>query len=135
MQQFNNSAIVLWLHGWFFHNAYLSKNITDPMPAYDTMVEALKDLKDRGFTTDFNLAFDAIECKTTGVCLQPEAFEIVEHYRFEGETNPSDASIIYAIEEKNGAMKGVLVSAYGMYSEAASDEMVRKLSVHETPGH
>ncbi len=105
------------------------------MPAYDTMVEALKDLKARGFTTDFNLAFDAIECSNTGVCLRPDAFEIVEHYRFEGQTDPSDASIVYGIKEKDGEMRGVLVSAYGMYSEAASDDMIRKLSVHEIPGH
>jgi len=103
------------------------------MPAYDTMVEALKDLKARGFTTDFNLAFDAIECRDTNVCLRPEAFEIVEHYRFEGDTNPSDSSILYGIQSKDGNMKGVLVSAYGVYSEAASDDMIRKLAVHE--GH
>ena len=103
------------------------------MPVYDTMVEALKDLKVRGFTTDFNLAFDAIECRHTGVCLRPEAFEIVEHHRFEGETNPSDSSILYGIQSKDGTMKGVLVSAYGVYSEAASDDMIRKLAVHE--GH
>jgi hypothetical protein len=113
------------------YNHYLSENIPDPMPAYDTMMEALKDLKDRGFTTDFNLAFDAIECRETGVCLRPEAFEIVEHYRFEGETNPSDSSIVYAVKAKDGNMKGVLVNAYGVYSEAASDDMIRKLSVHE----
>ena len=101
------------------------------MPVYDTLVDALKDLKDRGFTTDFNLAFDAIECRQTGVCLRPDAFEIVEHYRFEGETNPSDSSIIYGIQSIDGNMKGVLVSAYGVYSEAANDEMIRKLAVHE----
>jgi hypothetical protein len=101
------------------------------MPAYDNMLEALKDLKDRGFTTDFNLAFDAIECRDTGTCLRPEAFEIVEHYRFEGETNPSDASILYGIQAKDGKMKGVLVSAYGVYSEAASEDMISKLAMHE----
>jgi hypothetical protein len=67
--------------------------------------------------------------------LEPDDFEIVEHHRFEGETNPSDSSIIYAIESKDGAMKGVLVGAYGMYSEAASDGLIRKLQVHELPGH
>jgi hypothetical protein len=106
-----------------------------PMPAYDTMVDALKDLKSRGFTTDFNLAFDAIECRQTGVCLLPDAFEIVEHYRFEGNTDPSDESVVYAIQAKDGDMKGVLVNAYGMYSESASDDMIRKLTVHETPGN
>ena len=105
------------------------------MPVYDSLLEAIKGLRSRGFTTDFNLAFDAIECRHTGVCLRAEEFEIVEHYRFEGETNPSDSSIIYGIQSKNSTLKGILINAYGVYSEAASDEMVRKLSVHEQPGH
>ena len=105
------------------------------MPAYDTLVEALKDLKRRGFVTDFNIAFDAVVCNETKVCLLPDQFEIIEHYRFEGETNPSDSSIVYAIHSKDGKMKGTLVSAYGVYSEAMNDDLIRKLSVHETPGN
>lgn len=104
------------------------------MAFYDTMVDALNGLKLRGFTTDFNMAFDSLQCTATGICLRPEEFEIVEHYRFEGETNPSDSSVVYGIVSKDGTMKGVLVNAYGTYSEAASDDMIRKLSIHETPG-
>ncbi len=100
------------------------------MPSYDTMTEALDDAKERGYTTDFNLAFDALKCNSTGVCLAPDQFEIVEHYRFEGETNPSDSSILYFIEAKDGSMKGVLVSAYGAYADPASDAMIQKLKVH-----
>jgi hypothetical protein len=103
------------------------------MPAYDTLTEALQDMKSRGFTTDFNLAFDNIQCQATGICLRPEEFEITEHYRFEADTNPSDSSVVYGIQAKDGSMKGVLVNAYGVYSESASDNMIRKLSVHETP--
>jgi hypothetical protein len=101
------------------------------MPAYDNLVEALDDLKARGFTTDFNLAFDKVECKATGTCLRPEEFEIVEHYRFEGETNPSDSSVIYAIKAIQGDMKGVLISAYGAYSDEIHNSMIQKLAIHE----
>jgi len=102
------------------------------MPVYDNMVVALNDLKSRGFTTDFNLAFDNIRCSASGTCLTPAQFEIVEHYRFEADTNPAENSVIYAIEAKNHGMKGVLISAYGVYSDAVSDDMIRKLSVHES---
>jgi hypothetical protein len=101
------------------------------MPVYDNLIEALTNLKKRGFTTDFNIAFDKIECKTTGSCLAPSQFEIVEHYRFEAETNPSDSSVIYAVQSKDGSMKGTLISAYGMYGDAVSDNMIRKLQMHE----
>lgn len=103
------------------------------MHVYENLVDALKDLKKRGFTTDFNIAFDSLRCASTDVCLSPSQFEIVEHYRFEGETNPSDSSVIYAVEAKDHGMKGTLISAYGVYSDSISDSMIRKLSVHETP--
>jgi hypothetical protein len=101
------------------------------MHVYENLVDALKDLKQRGFTTDFNIAFDNIECRSTGVCLSPSQFEIVEHYRFEGETNPSDSSVIYAVQSMDGSLKGTLISAYGMYADAVSEHMIRKLKVHE----
>jgi hypothetical protein len=100
------------------------------MHAWNTLSEAMNALKARGYITDFNLAFDQIICNETGVCLLPSQFEIVEFYRFEGETNPSDSSILYAIESKDGAMKGVLVSAYGVYSEDMDDTLLRKLTMH-----
>ena len=99
------------------------------MHSYETVSEGLTDLKKRGFTTDFNLAFDNIKCNETGMCLSPSQFEIVEHYRFEGNTDPGDEAVLYAISSKDHSMKGVLVSAYGMYSEQISDDMIRKLSV------
>ena len=101
------------------------------MPAYDTVTEALKDLKARGFTTDFNIAFDKIKCGTTGKCLSPSEFEIVEHYRFEGNSNPSDEEVVYAIASKDGSLKGVLVNAFSIYSDSVDDALVRKLQVHK----
>ena len=100
------------------------------MQTYDTLVDALNDLKQRGYTTDFNIAFDHVKCIETGVCLAPSQFEITDFYRFEGMTNPDDSVIVYTIEAKDGSMKGTLVSAYGVYSDPVNDEMLQKLSVH-----
>lgn len=100
------------------------------MHTYDTLVDALNDLKKRGYTTDFNLAFDQLKCISTGACLAPSQFEITDFYRFEGMTNPDDSSIVYAIEAIDGGMKGTLVSAYGVYSDPVSDDMLQKLKVH-----
>lgn len=41
-------------------------------------------------------------------------------------TNPDDSSVLYVIESKDGNRKGTLVSAYGMYSEGMSEEMIQK---------
>ncbi len=101
------------------------------MKIYDTLLQALNDLKLRGFTTDFNIAFDNVQCAATGTCLNPSQFEIVEHYRFEGKNDPDDSSVLYAISAKDGSLKGVLVNAYGVYGDAASDELIKKLAINE----
>lgn len=103
------------------------------MRQYDTLVDALNDLKQKGYTTDFNLVFDQLKCSATGECLSPAQFEITDYIRFEGMTNPDDASILYLIEAKDHSMKGTLISAYGIYSEPVSDEMVKKLAITKTP--
>lgn len=98
------------------------------MKDYETMVEALNDLKERGFTYDFNLISHGLESKVEGetIVLSPAEFAIEEIYRFEGMTNPSDSSVLYAITS-NGGLKGTLVSAYGVYADAMSNEMIEKL--------
>lgn len=99
------------------------------MANYDTLFVALNSLKERGFTKDFNIAFDKLICTDSNECLNPHEFRIIETYRFEGETNPSDEAVLYAIESIDGTTKGVFVSAYGVYADAMSDEMIQKLAI------
>ena len=99
------------------------------MHAYDTLLDALNGLKKRGYTIDFNLAFDHVKCVDSDICLSPSEFEITEYYRFEGISNPADSSVVYAIAAKDGSMKGVLVTGYGMYSERLNEEMLHKLKI------
>jgi hypothetical protein len=99
------------------------------MKTYDTLVEAVQDLKKRGFNEDFTLQNDSIVCNH--IKFAPEDFEVVEVYRFEGMSNPDDSSVLYAIEGRNG-MKGVLIDAYGAYAGGLNREMILKLQY--TPG-
>ena len=96
------------------------------MKNYNNLVDALQDLNARGFTNDFNLKSNCLECKKLELEIHPEDFEITEMYRFEGDSSPDDNSVLYAIESKGG-IKGVLVDAYGTYAEAMSPEMAMKL--------
>lgn len=100
------------------------------MESYETVTEALKGLKDRGYELDFNIAFDKLLCTQHDISLNPDNFEITEVYRFEGESDPSDEDVVYAIESKERNIKGVLTSAYGMYADTASSAMLKKLTMH-----
>ena len=101
------------------------------MQSYDTVVDALNGLKARGYTTDFNIAFDKLICTDKKHILKPDEFEIVETYRFEGETNPSDEDVVYAIESKDGNIKGVITSVLDCMLIVYLTEMIQKLSKHK----
>lgn len=92
---------------------------------YDTVSEAVNGLKKRGYELDFNLQENCLVCH--GDKININDFEIVEFHRFEGNTDPSDEAVVYAIESITGK-KGVLVCGYGVSAEGMSAEMVKKLS-------
>jgi hypothetical protein len=102
-------------------------NLID-MYVYETMTQAITDLRKRGFSVDFNLEENCLVCHDEK--FHPQDFEITEVYRFEGDTDPADQSVLYAIESKTG-LKGILVNAYGLYADAMSNEIIQKLSFHK----
>jgi hypothetical protein len=98
------------------------------MFTYDTVSQAVNGLKQRGYTIDFNLEADTICCKQTPLSLAPADFEITEFYRFEGESDPADEAVVYAIESKGGE-KGLLVTGFGISAEGMGEAMIEKLAV------
>lgn len=98
------------------------------MVVYDTVSAAVNGLKARGYNLDFNLEENCLICQ--GSKFQAADFEIVEVHRFEGNTDPSDEAVVYAVEAVNGRDKGVLVSGYGISAEGIGAEIAKKLSVH-----
>jgi hypothetical protein len=99
------------------------------MQAFDNLVDAINYLREKGYTLDFNLRENCLEFTHNGRQLPPDEFEIEEVFRFEGMTNPSDQSILYGIQSKDG-LRGVLVNAYGPDADPMSQSMVSKLSIH-----
>lgn len=95
---------------------------------YDTLSQTVNSLKKRGYDENFVLHDNAIECPEVGETFRPEAFEVDEHHRFEGMTNPADSSVVYAISTESG-VKGILVDGYGAYSSPLKEEMIQKLKV------
>lgn len=96
------------------------------MKTYDTLSEAINNLQQRGYTYDFNLKPECLECASLKIEIQPEDFEVDQTHRFEGMSSTDDNSVLYAISSKNG-VKGLLVDAYGVYAENISELMRKKL--------
>lgn len=99
------------------------------MKTYDSLIDALDDLKKRGYDADFATQTVCLYCSDLDLRLNPEEFSVDEIYRFEGECNPDDSSVLYAISSSTG-VKGTLVDAYGAYSDSLSFDMSKKLQNH-----
>ncbi len=68
-----------------------------------------------------------------GKCYQPEELKIIRTYRFEGESDPGDSSILYVIEANDGKV-GYSLDAYGVYSnhdDSNYDDFIRKIPMEE----
>ncbi len=93
---------------------------------YPTSSEAIKELKHRGFTLDFNLEKNCIACHHEK--FKAKEFKIVEIYRYEGNPVPADEATVYAIETRSGK-KGFLLIGYGVCIDTISTEILDKLQI------
>ncbi|MGJ8593774.1 MAG: phosphoribosylpyrophosphate synthetase [Aquaticitalea sp.] len=96
------------------------------MKTFDTLSETMAYLQNKGYSTDFNLCSEHIECNALKLKLHPEDFDVDEVHRFEGMSSTDDNSVLYAISSKKG-VKGLLVDAYGVYADNISEAMRKKL--------
>lgn len=98
------------------------------MGKYVTLSEAINDLTKKGYTYNFNMKEEFIECPEKHCQLKPEEFEIDEKHRFEEMSDVDSESVLYAISSTDGKIKGLLVNAYGTYADYASFKLVQKLN-------
>jgi hypothetical protein len=105
------------------------------MHSYDTLTEALIDLRQRGYVLDYNLVGAGARCAQVQEELRPEQLLIKEVYRFEGDSNPDDNMVLYALQSRlNPAHQGVLVAAYGPDVETGIAEFIRQLDAPSARG-
>lgn len=97
-----------------------------------TLTEILDKLKEEGYTTDFNLKHNCLECAENSLQVHPEDFVVDRIFRFEGDSNPEDEAIVYAISSEKYELKGTLVNSYGTYADDITEELVHALRMkHE----
>ncbi|MBF9143107.1 hypothetical protein [Hymenobacter properus] len=81
-----------------------------------------------GFTHDFKVTDGRLHTldSASPKSYTPDEVTIVDFYRFEGESNPDDMSILYAIQANDG-VKGTISSAYGTYADSDTDDFLKQV--------
>jgi hypothetical protein len=95
--------------------------------------EVLSMLREKGFTEDFIMEDKGIKNKNTGHSYKPEELTIMKVYRFEGESDPADMSVVYAMQSNSGD-KGIFLDAFGTYADydgQKAAEFMKKVKIVE----
>ncbi len=100
----------------------------------DTSSEKMSTLSDsvnhaikKGYNTDFRVKPNGMLWNSKDQYYDPDEVSVDDFYRFEGESDPGDNSILYLISTVDGS-KGTLIDAYGAYDDANVSEFIRKVS-------
>ncbi|WP_240676087.1 hypothetical protein [Botryobacter ruber] len=89
------------------------------------MLNRLK--KEGGCTLDFKVTEDGRLTTMDGKeDFRPDQVRIVDFYRFEGESDPDDMSILYVLETTNG-LKGTISNSYGPYADENIDTFMKQV--------
>lgn len=92
-----------------------------------SMVYILSKLRKEGFKHDFRVTEDGLlSTLDNKLTFTPDKVQIVNFYRFEGESNPDDMSILYVLETITGE-KGTITDAYGPYSDEITEDFMRQV--------
>jgi hypothetical protein len=95
------------------------------------MIEAIDGLRKEGYTEDFNLEQQCLSCRDGQFKMFHDEFIIDKYFRFDESSDAADQSIIYAVSSHKHDLKGILINAYGIYSEPLTNEMLKKLQIAE----
>ncbi len=101
-------------------------NTTNINTEMRTLVYCLNYLVKQGFTADFKVSAQGLNVLGRDKTYQHDEVKILNFYRFEGDSDPADNSILYAIESNDGT-RGTLVDAFGAYSDSKVTNFMQKV--------
>jgi hypothetical protein len=96
---------------------------------YRTLDRVMEELEQRGYVEAFEVRNGRLVALGSGRAFDAGDVTIREYQRFEGVSDPDDASIVYAIETRGGP-KGLLVDAFGPYADPEIGRLLERVEIH-----
>lgn len=96
-----------------------------------SLISVLEKLRHKRQDNEFRMSEEGFTT-TNNKYYNPEDLTIIKTYRFEGDSNPSDSSILYLIEATDGLI-GYSLDAYGAYTnhDEKYDEFIQKIKMED----
>jgi hypothetical protein len=80
----------------------------------------------QGYDDDFKITDEGLKSLKTEKVYQPDQINVINYFRFEGQSDPNDNTILYVIETSDG-VKGTVVDAYGAYADRKLAEFMNNV--------
>ena len=93
----------------------------------ETVSEALQRLTNAGYIDDYRAETRGLRSRSNGTVHPPDLFRVDEVVRFEGDSDPSDESAVFALTSEADGTKGTYTVAYGPMMDAMDADIVRLL--------
>lgn len=94
-------------------------------PAELTVSAMLQVLDDAGYGADVEIV--GHQLRSQGTDSPPWEWVVEALYRFEGDSDPADESIVLAVRHAKSGVRGSLVSAFGPAGSADEDYVLQRL--------
>lgn len=95
-----------------------------------SVTEAMSALEAQGYTGEFRVV-EGPPGLVCGQCyhrVSPAEAEVIELFRFEGESDPEDEAVVVGLRCASCGRLGTLTAAYGMSADAAEADVVAALA-------
>ena len=99
-------------------------NGTDRPAFMNTLTSCVNKVTKDGYTDNFKVTKEGLYSSIKEKHFKPEEVQVINFYRFEGQSDPDDNAILYVIETNDG-IKGTLIDAYGVYNDAKLSQFMK----------
>lgn len=106
------------------NNDFMENN--DLIPHMKSLSSLTNKMVLNGYDDDFKITDRGLKSLKTEKIYQPEQINIINFFRFEGQSDPNDNTIMYVIETSDG-LKGTLIDAYGPYADRKLSEFMNQV--------
>ena len=103
------------------NNDFMENN--DLVPHMKSLASLTNKMVLKGYDDDFKITDNGLKSLRTDKIYQPDQINIINFFRFEGQSDPNDNTIMYVIETSDG-LKGTLIDAYGPYADRKLSEFM-----------
>jgi hypothetical protein len=100
-------------------------------PPVETLHAAVERLERAGYADALRASADGFLEERSGRIHLPETLIVDEIVRFEGDSDPADEAVLYALHSEDESVRATFVATFGPSADPVSGPLIRRLDTGE----